>query len=132
MRFDEIREFLGDIPFISPERGRVLYEHIRQNRPQHVLELGIGHGVSSCYMAAALHENGEGHLTCVDLIDATFTPSAEELVNHAKLTPYVSIFREKSSYTWYLKKLIEKQTPPGGVCEPHFDLCFIDGPKNWT
>jgi predicted O-methyltransferase YrrM len=132
MRFEEIREVLDDIPYTSPERGRVMYQHIRQFRPQRVLELGIGHGVSSCYIAAALHENGAGHLTCVDLMDVTFTPSAEELVGQAKLTSYVSIFREKSSYTWYLKKLIEQRTPPGGVCEPEFDLCYIDGPKNWT
>ncbi|TWB67359.1 O-methyltransferase [Bradyrhizobium sacchari] len=132
MRFEEIRELLGDIPFISPERGHVLYQHIRQHKPQHVLELGIGHGVSSCYMAAALHENGAGHLTCVDLIDAAFSPSAEELVSRANLTSFVSVVREKSSYTWYLKNLIEKRTPAGGICEPQFDFCFIDGPKNWT
>lgn len=132
MHFDHIREFVGDIPFMQPERAHALYQHIRVYKPRHVLELGIGHGVSSCYIAAALHENGEGHLTCVDLVDASFSPSAEELVSQATLAAYVSIYREKSSYTWYLKKLIERHTPPGGVCEPEFDLCYIDGPKNWT
>lgn len=132
MRFEEIREIVGDFPYMQPERGHVIYKHIRQYRPLHVLELGIAHGVSSCYMAAAIHENGAGHLTCVDLIDVAFTPSAEELVKQANLTDYVSIHREKSSYTWYLKKLIEQRTKPGGICEPEFDLCYIDGSKNWT
>ena len=96
MRFEEIQKFLDHIPYNAemratstvPERGRVIYQHIRQHRPLNVLELGIGHGVGSCYMAAALHENHAGHLTCVDLVDAPYSPSAEELLNQAKLTPY--------------------------------------------
>jgi predicted O-methyltransferase YrrM len=132
MRFEEIREFVGDIPFMQPERGKIIYEHIRKYKPLQVLELGIGHGVSGCYIGAALHENGAGHLTCVDLIDATFTPSAEDLFRRANLAGYITTHREKSSYTWYLKKRIEQRTPAGGICEPEFDLCYIDGPKNWT
>jgi len=132
MRFEEIREFVGDIPYMPPERGKIIYEHIRKYKPVQVLELGIGHGVSGCYIAAALQENGIGHLTCVDLIKATFNPSAEELFSRTKLVPYITIHREKTSYTWFLKKLIEQHTPPGGVCKPEFDLCYIDGPKNWT
>lgn len=132
MRFEAIRSLVGEIPFMTPERGRIMYDHIRRYQPTHVLELGIGHGVSSCYIAAALHENGAGHLTCVDLRDASFSPSAEELVVQTSLTDYVTIHRERSSYTWFLKKLIEQNTPSGGVCVPQFDLCYIDGPKNWT
>ncbi len=132
MKFDDIRAIVGDIPFMQPERGKIIYEHIRATKPSHVLELGIGHGVSGCYIAAALHENGTGHLTCVDLVDATFSPTAEELVSRAKLEQYVTIQREKNSYTWFLKKLIEQNTTPGSICEPIFDLCYIDGPKNWT
>jgi predicted O-methyltransferase YrrM len=140
MQFEEIQRFLDFIPFNAemkagstvPERGRVIYEHIRQHKPLSVLELGVGFGVGSCYIAAALHENHAGHLTCVDLVDALYSPSAEELVNQAKLASYVSIYREKSSYTWFLKKRIEQRTTPDGVCEPDFDMCFIDGPKDWT
>src|SRR6266496_5698612 len=132
MRFEEIRDFVGDIPYMPPERGKIIYEHIRKYKPVQVLELGIGHGVSGCYIAAALQENGIGHLTCVDLIKAIFNPSAEELFTRTKLAPYITIHREKTSYTWYLKKLIEQHTPPGGVCKPEFDLCYIDGPKDWT
>jgi len=140
MQFEEIQNYLDNIPYNSemmasstvPERGQVLYRHIRQHRPQNVLELGIGFGVGSCYMAAALHENDAGHLTCVDLVDAPYSPSAEELISKANLAQFVSIYREKSSYTWFLKKRIEQRTTPNGVCEPEFDMCFIDGPKDWT
>lgn len=132
MRYEEIREVVGNTPWMSPERGKVFYDHIRKYKPQHILELGIGHGAGSCYMAAALHENGAGHLTCVDLIDVSYSPSAEELIKRAKLDPHVTIQREKSSYTWFLKKQIEQHTSPGSICEPIFDMCYIDGPKNWT
>lgn len=140
MQFKEIQGFLNHVPYNAdmwatstvPERGQVFYEHIRRNKPLNVLELGVGYGVGSCYMAAALHENHAGHLTAVDLIDASYSPSAEELVNQAKLTSYVSIHREKSSYTWFLKKQIEQNTGPDGVCKPNFDMCFIDGSKDWT
>lgn len=83
-------------------------------------------------MAAALDENGEGHLTCVDLLNADFQPTAEALLCKAGLAKWVSVYREHTSYTWFLKKRIEERTPTGGVCEPEFDLCYIDGPKNWT
>jgi predicted O-methyltransferase YrrM len=140
MRFEEIQEFLDHIQYNAemkagstvPERGKVLYDHIRMHKPLSVLELGVGFGVGSCYIAAALHENQVGHLTCVDLVDTSYSPSAEELVNQAKLDSYVSIYREKSSYTWFLKKRIEQRTRLDSVCEPEFDLCFIDGPKDWT
>lgn len=132
MNFSEARAVVGDLPFMQAERADVIYKHIRQQQPLNILELGIAHGVSSVYMAAALQENGAGHLTCVDLEGASFQPRAEELVRRAGLEHLVSIHRERSSYTWFLKKLIERRTPPGGVCEPLFDLCYIDGPKNWT
>jgi predicted O-methyltransferase YrrM len=140
MDFEEIQKFLDHIPYNAemkaastvPERGRVLYEHIRRYNPLSVLELGVGFGVGSCYMAAALHENHAGHLTCVDLVDASYSPSAEELVNQAKFASYVSIYREKSSYTWFLKKQLEQHTTPDGIYEPEFDFCFIDGSKDWT
>lgn len=132
MQYEVVREVVSDTPWMTPERGKVFYDHIREHKPQHILELGIGHGVGSSYMAAALHENGMGHLTCVDLIDVSYSPTAEELIERAQLGSYVSIQREKSSYTWFLKKMIEQNTSPGGVCEPIFDMCYIDGPKNWT
>jgi predicted O-methyltransferase YrrM len=140
MQFAEIQRFLDSIPYnvemrvasTVPERGRVLYEHIRRQKPLSVLELGIGFGVGSCYMAAALEENHLGHLTGVDLVDAAYSPSAEELVSQANLASSVSFYREQVSYTWFLKKRLEQRTNSEGFCEPEFDLCFIDGSKDWT
>jgi hypothetical protein len=37
----------------------------------------------------------------------------------------------RSGYNWYLHDAIREQTIHD-VCKPRFDLCVIDGPKNWT
>ena len=55
------------VPYTSPERGRELYDFVLRNKPARLLELGIAHGVSMCYMAAALDELGRGLVEGVDL-----------------------------------------------------------------
>lgn len=133
MDFETIRKHLDGIPFITAKQGRKIYDFVLAEKPQRCLELGIGHGVSSCYTAAALHAIGRGKLDSVDLIDALQwqKPSLEELLIRTGLSPLVTVHREKTSYTWYLKKVIEAQTVDGR-CRPLYDFCFLDGCKNWT
>jgi predicted O-methyltransferase YrrM len=133
MKFDEIRSHVDGIPYTQPEWGELLYNFIVDNKPAECLELGFAHGVSSCYMAAALDELGTGHLTAVDLLDAADwqKPSIEDLLLRTGLQKYVTVVRERTSYNWFLKKKIEENSPSNG-CEPIYDFCFIDGPKNWN
>ena len=108
MKFSEIRSHLEGIPFIDPQRAEVLYNFIVENKLSECLELGFAYGTSSCYIAAALDEIGEGHLTSVDLLDAAEwqKPCIEELLTKTGLGKYVTIAREKTSYNWFLKKKI--------------------------
>lgn len=133
MKFDAIAPLLDGIPYTSPHKGRVFYDFVMDTRPEQCLELGFAYGVSSCYIAAALHELGRGHLTSVDLLGSKvwFDPTIETLLARTGLESYVTVARENTSYTWFLKKKIEAQTS-GHVCEPCYDFCFIDGAKNWT
>ncbi len=132
MKFSEIADLLEGIPYTQKERGKQLYDFILNNKPRRILELGFAHGVASCYMAAALDELGSGSIDCVDIESSKdFDPSLEDLLGKTGLTKYVTIVREVNSYTWFLKKEIEKQTE-NYVCKTKYDLCFIDGPKNWT
>ena len=48
------------MPFMSPEQGRVVYDHVRATRPAEVLELGTAHGVGAAYIAAGAGGNGAG------------------------------------------------------------------------
>ena len=136
MKFDTICSYLegiGSASAISPKRGKVLYDFILAKKPSECLELGFGHGVSSLYTAAAMDEIGSGHLTSVDLVSAMKwqKPSIEELLSLTKLSNYVSVVREKTGYTWFLKKIIEENSS-SDQCKPIYDFCFIDGCKNWT
>jgi predicted O-methyltransferase YrrM len=82
-------------------------------------------------MAAALDEMRHGTITSVDLTSAQYSPSAEEQLASLKLERFVQIFRMQTGYTWFLHDEIRRLTGDR-ICQPKFDLCIIDGPKNWT
>lgn len=135
MDFKVASQKIKGIPFISLDNGRALYDFIVKNRCKHILELGIGHGASSGYIAAALDHLGEGKLICVDLENVRnhFKPSAEELLSNMGLMDYVEIHRMKSGYNWFLHNDISSSfSEENNKCEPKYDLIIIDGPKNWT
>ena len=133
MKFAKIQKTIAGIPYVMPEMAKDLYQFILREKPINCLELGFGHGASSCYLAAALDELGRGHLTSVDLRSAKEwqQPPIEELLSKTGLAPYVTVQRESTSYTWFLKKEIEKNSPDR-ECLPLYDFCFLDGAKNWT
>ena len=135
MDFKIASKRLKGIPFISHDNARTLYNFIVDNKCKNILELGIGHGTSSAYIAAALDKLGEGKLTCVDLesVRDHFKPSAEELLSSMKLDQYVEIHRMKSGYNWFLHNdILSSSNQNNGACKPKYDLVIIDGPKNWT
>lgn len=133
MKFEEIEILVRGVPFISKANAKVLYELIVENRLARVLELGIAHGTASCYIAAALQEIGGGLVTCVDLENAKdeFQPSPEQLLQKTGLSRFAEIVRMKTGYTWFLHDDILRNTKTG-QCEQIYDLCIIDGSKNWT
>ncbi len=132
MHFNKIAKLVEGIPYIQKQRGKQLYDHVLKTKPESCLELGFAHGASSCYIAAALDEIGSGKLTCVDLDSSkNREPNLELLLKKTNLQQFVNIHREQNSYTWFLKNEIEKNTN-GYNCKQIYDLCFIDGPKNWT
>lgn len=132
MNFRKTAEQLDGIPHISRYSARILHDFLLTERPAECIELGFAHGAGSGYIAAALHEIGRGHLTCVDLESSQdFNPTIEKTLDQLGLSDWVSIHREVNSYNWFLKKKIEQQTHDG-VCTPCYDFVFIDGSKNWT
>lgn len=66
MQFEAIADLLRGIPYTPPPLGRRLYEFVQENRVSRILELGFAHGVSTCYMAAALSANGSGSILTID------------------------------------------------------------------
>ena len=98
VKFDEIHSLVGNVPFISKDNARYLYNMIIKGKLTQILELGIAHGTATCYMAAALQELGEGVVTSVDLIEVKdeFAPSAEEQLERTGLATYANVVRMKT------------------------------------
>ena len=131
MKFDEVAEYVGDIPYIRPSKGKIIYDFIRKSKPEKCLELGFYHGSSSCYIAAAMQENGVGHLTTIDrTIALDLKPTIRELLDELNLDDYVTPIFAERSYNWELMKIIEKNSI-GNSLEPIYDFCFIDGAHSW-
>lgn len=133
MKFEEIHARVGHVPYISRDNARTLYDMILRDKPENILELGIAHGTATCYMAAALQELGRGTVTAVDLLGVAdaFQPSAEEQLRGTGLSAHARVERMQTGYTWFLHDEILRNTRDG-LCRPAYDLCIIDGPKNWT
>ncbi len=51
---------------VTLEDAEFLYALVRLTKPEMVLELGTGHGVSARFIAEALKANGRGNLTTVE------------------------------------------------------------------
>ena len=135
MKFEDVAEAVRGLPVMTPEQGRIIYDHIRETKPQEALELGTASGVSACYIAAALHENESGHLTTIDRADlaAGWEPPSNEVIDRAGLTDLVTVLRpDDSSYNWFLKDQIAARSDSAGNCEPLYDFCYLDGAHNWT
>jgi predicted O-methyltransferase YrrM len=63
-RSEAFRDFY--IP-ISPEAGQLLYALVRSGRPDTVVEFGTSFGISTIYLAAAVTDNGTGHVITTEL-----------------------------------------------------------------
>ena len=133
VEFETVAEAVRGVPFITEQNTRYLYDLIINEQYEQPLELGFAHGVASCFIAAALDELGTGHLTTVDLLSAQEwqQPSIEELLDRIGLRDRVTIVREDTGYNWFLHREIAARSHDN-VCDPHFDFCIVDGPKNWT
>jgi predicted O-methyltransferase YrrM len=135
MEFEEAARIVEEVPppHIPASRGQLLYEHIRKNRPENLLELGTARGGSAVFLASALEANGTGHLTTVDSTRWHWKdPTPQEVLEKAGLSHRVTFDKHFSTYTWFLKAEIEKCLNDDGSVRPEYDFIFLDGAKNWS
>src|SRR3954452_16926093 len=125
--FEQVAAAVAGIPFMSPEQGRVIHDHVASTRARDVLELGTAHGVGAAYLASA-----GAHVTTVDFAGAAYDPSPETTLARAGVADVVTIVREYSSYTWWLKEQVAARSDASGNVEPAYDFVYLDGAKNWT
>ena len=77
---------------ISRQGGELLYILARTKRPKTIVEFGTSYGISTIYLAAAVADNGTGHVVSTELntakAAAARTNLAEaRLANHATILP---------------------------------------------
>lgn len=125
MYLKPVKEIVGNLPYMSLEKAQTMGSFIHQNNISSILELGFYHGVSTCYMAAALKEAGGGSIVTIDLLSAeNRQPNIEQLLTKCGYTDLVDFYYEPVSYNWRLMKLIEENRKT-------FDLCYLDGGHDW-
>ncbi len=126
MRINDIQKRVTDVPHMTFAQAHTITNFIMENRFQNILELGFRHGVSTCYIAGALEERGEGNITTIDLKGARHAaPNIETLLTDLGLRDFVTVYYEPTSYTWRLMKMLEEDPTP------RFDFCYLDGAHNW-
>lgn len=124
---------MGSLPCTEEKQCRILYDWIIESKPKQCLELGFLYGKTSCIIAAALQENGEGRLTSIDLESVRShqnNPNILDNLKRSNLETRVGPIFSKVSYTWELKAIIERHTA-SGICHPIYDFIFLDGAHLW-
>ena len=123
---EQVKAIVGDTPCMSLDQAKRMRAFIRRHRPRDVLELGFAHGVSTCYMAAALEEIGGGSVTTIDLESSLKrVPSIHDLLGQCGFADRVTVHFEPRSFTWRLMRMLEQPS------SPMFDLVYLDGGHSW-
>jgi predicted O-methyltransferase YrrM len=126
MNVESVKQVVKETKCMPLPKAYLITDLIKRLGIRDILELGHFHGVSTCYMAAALQEQGGGSITTIDLpYVEKISPSLEELLGQCGLSDLVTIYREPMSHTWRMMKMIEDGQGP------RFDLVFIDDDHNW-
>lgn len=52
---------------VAPESGRLLYSLVRAVKPTIIVEYGMSYGISTLHLAAAVRDNGAGHIVTTEM-----------------------------------------------------------------
>lgn len=94
----------------APEEKELLYNEIRKLKPKVVVETGTHRGLTSLYLAHALHDNGGGHLHTADPYEWGAKGNFRKV---PELEKHITFYLDRGS------KMIEQLQ--------EIDFAFIDG-----
>ncbi|OBI14122.1 O-methyltransferase [Mycobacterium sp. E2497] len=52
---------------MAPDSGRLLYSLVRAVKPTTIVEYGMSYGISTLHLAAAVRDNGTGHIITTEM-----------------------------------------------------------------
>ncbi|ACU73224.1 O-methyltransferase family 3 [Catenulispora acidiphila DSM 44928] len=77
---------------ISADAGRLLYTLVRAVKPRTVIEFGMSYGISTLHLAAAVRDNGVGHVVTTEM-SAAKIEAARATFEEAGLRDVVTILQ---------------------------------------
>ncbi|MEK0083892.1 class I SAM-dependent methyltransferase [Benzoatithermus flavus] len=123
---EEVHAVVKGYPYTDLANGRILYEFIRRHELRRVLELGVCHGVSACYAAAAVASLGGGRVVAIDRLEvAAYRPGILDFSRELGFESIIVPFFERATYNWRLRDFLRLEP------RPVFDLVFLDGAHTW-
>lgn len=126
MEFEAVAAIVDGHPHMRRRAARKVYDHVIRTEARRVLELGAFHGVSTCYLAAAVDELGSGHVVTMDRVESEqLDPNVFDLLEQTGLRDRVDVVLAQRSFTWELKRLLEQEE------RPEFDFVFLDAGHVW-
>jgi predicted O-methyltransferase YrrM len=133
MRYEQVAKAVHGIPWMTPEQGRRVHDHIRETGARDALDLGTAHGVSAAYIAAAVEANGGGRVTSVAWRAEQLDPRPQDVLGRAGLADLVDLVEvDDSSYDWFLREQVASRSDAAGNCDPIYDFCYLDGAHDFT
>jgi hypothetical protein len=111
VKIDQAATIVDGLPHMRKLAGTRIYDHVLKHQLRRVLELGTYHGVSTCYLGAAVDEI-DGHVTTIDRLSALdLEPNVNDLLEGTGLTDRVTTIFAENSFTWELKRMLESAAP---------------------
>lgn len=98
---------------VEIEVGEFLYGLVRMIKPANILETGTHKGISAAYMASALRDNDDGHLTTIEFMPQNFTDS-NTLLDNLGLSAWAEV------------SLMDAAAWSPAESEPYLDIVFLD------
>ena len=127
LRPERVQQYVGNVPYMRMQEALIFYDLIMAHELRSILQLGVGHGVSTAYLAGAIEQIGSGCVTTIDLETAkNRSPNLKEIISACGLQGRVEMFFEPATFNSKLMMLLEER-----ICR-RFDLCYIESGHTWT
>jgi predicted O-methyltransferase YrrM len=116
---DEQGHAYEPVSAVTLESGELLYDFVRNFKPERTLETGMAFGLSTLFICQALEDNGSGTHTAIDPLEESEFKSIGVLnLRRAQLDRRFRLFQAPSDVV--LPRLCEEGAGP-------IDFAFIDG-----